>query len=158
MAPVAIFSATPLSGNAPLTVQFSDASTGTKPLTYSWDFDNNGITDNATPSPSYTYATAGTYTVNLTVTNSVTSDSEVKAGYITVNPAAPVVDTIYDGTVTLTTGETFTKTGLQQCNQWMYTVNRTTPLGALDKVATLQGFTYNVTDSRWSYDQGAPSR
>ena len=35
----------------------------------------------------------------------------------------------------------------------MYTINRTTPLGALDKVATLQGFTYNVTDKRWSYDQ-----
>ena len=35
----------------------------------------------------------------------------------------------------------------------MYTINRTTPLGALDKVATLQGFTYNVTDRRWQYDQ-----
>ena len=29
----------------------------------------------------------------------------------------------------------------------------TTPLGALDKVATLQGLTYDVTDKRWSYDQ-----
>ena len=35
----------------------------------------------------------------------------------------------------------------------MYTINRTTPLGALDKVATLQGLTYDVTDKRWSYDQ-----
>ena len=35
----------------------------------------------------------------------------------------------------------------------LYTINRTTPLGALDKVATLQGFTYNVTDKRWSFDQ-----
>ena len=35
----------------------------------------------------------------------------------------------------------------------MYTINRTTPLGALDTVATLQGLTLNVTDKRWSYDQ-----
>ena len=35
----------------------------------------------------------------------------------------------------------------------LYTINRTTPLGALDTVATLKGLTLNVTDKRWSYDQ-----
>ena len=35
----------------------------------------------------------------------------------------------------------------------IYTINRTTPLGALDRVASQQGFTYNVTDKRWQYDQ-----
>ena len=69
-----------------------------------------------------------------------------------IQPPGPVVDTIYDGTVTLTPGETFTKQAYNNATN-VYTINRTTPLGALDKVATLQGFTYNVTDKRWQYDQ-----
>ncbi len=43
--PVAAFSAAPLSGTAPLTVQFTDQSTVTGPLTYAWDFDNDGTVD-----------------------------------------------------------------------------------------------------------------
>ena len=76
------------SGTAPLSVQFTDQSTGTPPLTYAWDFNNDGITDNTTQSPTYTYTTAGNYTVNLTVSNVVGSDSELKVGYI--NVTAPV--------------------------------------------------------------------
>ena len=83
-APVACFDAVPLSGTAPLAVRFTDHSTGTGPLTYAWDFNNDGITDNTTQSPLYTYTSAGTYTVNLTVTNSAGSDSEVRTGYIAV--------------------------------------------------------------------------
>jgi PKD repeat protein len=90
-APLAGFKAVPLSGLAPLAVQFTDQSTGTGPLTYGWDFDNDGITDNTTQSPSYTYATAGNYTVNLTVTNAAGSDSEVKTDYITVTSAVIVL-------------------------------------------------------------------
>ncbi len=152
VAPNAAFITDTQSGITPLTVKFTDQSTGTGPLTYAWDFDNNGVTDNTTQNPSYTYATAGTYTVNLTVTNSVGSDSEVKTGYISV-ALAPVIDTLFDGAVMLTPGETFTKQAYNNATGGLYTINRTTPLGALDKVATLQGFTYNVTDSRWSYDQ-----
>ena len=53
-------------------------------MTYAWDFNNDGITDNTTQSPLCTYTSAGTYTVNLTVTNSAGSDSEVRTGYIAV--------------------------------------------------------------------------
>ena len=85
--PSAAFSSDTQSGTAPLTVQFTDLSTGTEPLTYAWDFNNDGIIDNTTQSPSYTYATAGTYTVNLTVSNVAGSDSEVKIGQLfTANP------------------------------------------------------------------------
>ncbi|WP_261788812.1 PKD domain-containing protein [Methanosarcina siciliae] len=81
--PVANFSADMTSGNAPLTVNFTDKSTGTV-SSYSWDFENDGVVDSIEQNPSYTYASAGTYTVNLTVTNAAGSDSEVKINYITV--------------------------------------------------------------------------
>nr|WP_275425589.1 DUF3344 domain-containing protein [Methanosarcina horonobensis] len=83
-APVANFTADPTSGTVPLDVQFTDASTGTV-SSYAWDFDNDGIVDSNVQSPSYTYSEPGTYTVNLTVTGSGGSDSEVKTGYIVVN-------------------------------------------------------------------------
>jgi len=82
-APVADFAATPTSGDAPLTVNFTDASTGTV-SSYSWDFDNDGTIDNTGQNPSYTYTSAGTYTVNLTVKNDAGSDSKVKTNYVTV--------------------------------------------------------------------------
>ena len=65
-APVANFTANMTSGTMPLTVQFTDASTNA-PTSWLWDFGDNStaITQNVT----HTYTTAGTYTVNLTVTN-----------------------------------------------------------------------------------------
>jgi len=82
-APVANFTATPTSGTVPLTVNFKDQSTGTV-SSYAWDFNNDGNIDSTEQSPSYTYGTAGTYTVNLTVTGPGGNDSEVKTGYIKV--------------------------------------------------------------------------
>jgi PKD repeat protein len=83
--PVAQFTATPpLTGLAPLTVQFVDQSTGLAPLSYAWDFQNDGIIDSIAQSPSFTYNTVGKYTVNLTVTNSLSSDAEVKKDYVNV--------------------------------------------------------------------------
>ena len=151
-APTAAFTSDVQNGNAPLTVKFTDQSTGTGPLTYAWDFNNDGSVDNTTQSPSYIYTNPGIYSVNLTVINGIGSDTELKTSYITVT-AVPVVDTIFDGTVTLTSGETFTKQAYNNVTGGLYTINRTTPLGALDKVALQQGFTYNVTDKRWQYDQ-----
>ena len=83
-APVANFTAAPTSGNAPLTVQFTDASTGTV-SGYVWDFGDG--TNSTEQTPSHIYSTAGTYNVNFTVTGPGGSDSEVKTGYIVVNEA-----------------------------------------------------------------------
>jgi PKD repeat protein len=87
-APVANFTATPTSGTAPLNVNFKDQSTGTV-SSYAWDFNNDGNVDSTEQSPSYTYGTAGSYTVNLTVTGPGGSDSEVKTGYIKVTASSP---------------------------------------------------------------------
>ena len=81
--PVAEFSGTPRSILEAETVQFNDLSTNS-PISWLWDFgDSNSSTQE---NPSHTYATAGTYTVTLTATNSAGSDIETKTNYITVDP------------------------------------------------------------------------
>jgi PKD repeat protein len=79
--PTAAFSGTPTSGNDPLTVQFSDQSSGA-PTSWSWNFGDSGTS--TSQNPSHTYNGVGTYTVRLTVANSDGSDTLTRSGYITV--------------------------------------------------------------------------
>jgi beta propeller repeat protein len=82
--PTAGFSAAPLNGTAPLTVAFTDTSTG-EPSSWLWSFgDTKTSTDRY---PSHTYTAAGNYTVNLTAGNAAGSDTAAKTGYVTVHPA-----------------------------------------------------------------------
>ena len=64
--PVANFSGTPTSGNAPLAVSFTDTSTNT-PTSWSWNFGDSSTT--TAQNPSHTFTGAGSYTVSLTATN-----------------------------------------------------------------------------------------
>jgi len=88
--PSASFTATPISGLAPLVVQF-DASLSMDPedgpLSFDWDF-GDGQTG-AGERPSHTYAKAGSYTVTLTVRDSAgSSDSLVRTNFITVSDSS----------------------------------------------------------------------
>lgn len=85
--PDAAFSGTPTSGNFPLGVTFTDSSTGT-PTSWSWNFGDSGTS--TSQSPSHTYNAAGSFTVALTVTNAVGTDTETKSNYITANTPVPV--------------------------------------------------------------------
>ncbi|MHC5060204.1 MAG: PKD domain-containing protein [Planctomycetota bacterium] len=87
-APAADFSAAPTSGILPLTVEFTDQSTGTFD-TWQWDFDNDTVIDSTEQDPDYVYDTAGTYTVSLTVSGTEGSDTRTKTDYITVSPPPP---------------------------------------------------------------------
>jgi autotransporter-associated beta strand protein len=62
----AAFKASVTSGQAPLTVQFTDSSTGSFTLRV-WDFGDGSKPDSSTQNPSHLYSTANTYTVKLTV-------------------------------------------------------------------------------------------
>ncbi|RKX21698.1 MAG: hypothetical protein DRP35_03670, partial [Candidatus Zixiibacteriota bacterium] len=84
IAPTADFVGTPTSGNVPLTVNFTDLSTGA-PDTWAWTFGDGGTS--TAQNPSYVYNTVGTYTVTLTVTNTYGSDVATKTDYITVTEA-----------------------------------------------------------------------
>jgi PKD repeat protein len=87
---VAAFTASPLTGTAPLAVTFTNLSTGSA-TGYAWDVENNGSTDYTTANATHTYSTAGTYSVKLTATKGAESDEELKTGYIVVSaaPAPP---------------------------------------------------------------------
>ena len=96
-APTAAFSATPRSGTAPLSVGFTDQSTGA-PSSWAWDFQNDGVVDSNTQNPSFQYTTAGSYSVKLTVTNTAGSNSRTEAGYITVSPGGGTTSVTYTPT------------------------------------------------------------
>ena len=85
--PVAIFSANPLSGSAPLTVSFTSSSTNT--ATHDWDFNGDGILDASGQLVSYTYNDAGSYTVSLTATGPNGQDVLTRSNYITVSASPP---------------------------------------------------------------------
>jgi PKD repeat protein len=87
--PIANFSASPTAGIEQLGVAFSNESSTWGPTSWAWDFDTNGTTDSTAQSPFYTYPVAGTYSVTLTVTNSLGTDTMTRANYITVTAPQP---------------------------------------------------------------------
>lgn len=81
------FTGTPTSGNAPLTVQFTDMSITSDPAgiqNWGWDFgdgNNSGVQN-----PMHTYACPGTYDVFLLVIDTIHPvATRTRTGYITVN-------------------------------------------------------------------------
>jgi PKD repeat protein len=91
--PVPVISASPLTGPAPLTVNFNGANSEDPDgaiMSYAWDF-GNGQTA-TTPIASTTYATAGTYQARLTVTDdrgtARTTSVTIVAGTVNVRPVA----------------------------------------------------------------------
>ncbi|HLV33635.1 MAG TPA: PKD domain-containing protein, partial [Spirillospora sp.] len=84
--PVADFSAAPVSGEAPLTVTFTDESTGVID-TYLWDFGDGNTS--ADQNPVHTFTAPGTYTVELTVTGPGGTDTAT----LPIEVTAPATDT-----------------------------------------------------------------
>jgi PKD repeat protein len=89
-APVAQFSASATSGTAPLALNFLNTSTGTI-STYAWVFGDG--TTSSSQNPSHVYASAGVYTVSLTVTGPGGSNTKTNSNYITVSPPTQVTTT-----------------------------------------------------------------
>jgi cytochrome c len=94
-APTAVLSASPTSGQAPLTVNFSSAgSSDPDPgdsFTFAWDFNGDGVTDSMEADASFTYTSNGTFVARLTVTDSG-GRTGVATRTITVGNTEPTVD------------------------------------------------------------------
>jgi gliding motility-associated-like protein len=86
------FDSSPISGCAPLVVNFKDLSTG-NPVSWQWDVYGIGVgTPSSLQNPSATYFNPGTYTIRLIVTNAAgIRDTIIKEKYITVF-AQPIVN------------------------------------------------------------------
>ncbi|HWQ48772.1 MAG TPA: PKD domain-containing protein, partial [Methanosarcina sp.] len=81
VSPVANFAASPVSGKAPLKVQFTDKSTGS-PTTWKWTFGDGK--SSTLKNPAHTYTKAGKYAVSLTVKNAAGSNTKTIKNYINV--------------------------------------------------------------------------
>jgi PKD repeat protein len=87
VAPTASFTANPATGVAPLSVTFNNTTTGSTPMTWEWDFDTSTPSvDSTAQNPTNVYTTPGTYTVGLTATNSVGSNTTTRNVVVTEAP------------------------------------------------------------------------
>ncbi len=88
----ALFTATPVSGPAPLTVQFTDQSIlGSEPIdAWDWDFGDGATSDEQ--NPKHLYTAPGTYTVTLTVTTPAGSTTCTQAHSIHVQSSMPLLN------------------------------------------------------------------
>ncbi len=113
--PIAVASANPTSGAAPLTVAFDGAASSDPngdALTYAWDLDGDGAFDDGTAATaSFTYTQPSTYTATLRVTDpsgaSGTSSVTITAGN---TPPVPVIGSPAAGT-TWKVGDVITFSG-----------------------------------------------
>jgi len=157
-APVAAFSGSPTSGAAPLTVNFSSASTGTI-STYAWNF-GDGTTSTA-QNPSHVYSTAGSYSVSLTVTGSAGSNTKTSASYVTVTAPPSVGSPTLTGNLVLASGVAdLTSMGSSDWVQWPGYVQKSSGGGKIGRLVPLGSASSNAYsgDARtvqWS--DGSPS-
>ncbi|MEI6085370.1 MAG: PKD domain-containing protein [Verrucomicrobiota bacterium] len=99
--PAADFTATPTTGTGPLTVTFTDLSTGSISNRF-WSFGDGGTTNTTATSVTRTYVAPGTNTVTLIVSGPGGVSTNTKPAFISVvmYPAGDV-----NGSTTVTTGD-----------------------------------------------------
>ncbi|MEO0216878.1 MAG: SBBP repeat-containing protein, partial [candidate division WOR-3 bacterium] len=115
------FTAEPTSGYKPLTVQFTDKSTGNI-TNWSWNFGDGGTSTQQ--NPSHTYNIPGDFTVTLTVNGPGGSATETKTNYIHVGgdapPVANFIGTPTSGLAPLTVQFTDSSTGNITSWSWSF--------------------------------------
>src|SRR5207302_2035020 len=85
--PTVSASANPTAADAPVTVSLgATPSGGSLPYSYSWDF-GDGSALGTTQNPSHVYASAGTYTASVTVTDANGGKVTISAPAVAVTPA-----------------------------------------------------------------------
>ncbi|HFC01042.1 MAG TPA: PKD domain-containing protein, partial [Phaeodactylibacter sp.] len=101
---VATFVSSEMNGCAPLTVTYTDLSTG-NPTAWNWTFPGGTPSTSTDQNPTIIYNTGGTYDVTLEVTNFAGTNSIMQPNYLTIqeSPVADFTASIdLDGNVTFT--------------------------------------------------------
>ena len=130
LAPVSSFTKDKTSGTSPLTVVFTDTSTGT-PTSWYWVFGDGDATNRTVQSPVHTFTGVGTYNVNLTSTNAYGSNQTPSTQSITVGdaPVASFTKSATSGSTPFTVVFTDTSTNTPTSWYWVFgdgdTTNRT---------------------------------
>jgi DNA/RNA endonuclease G (NUC1)/PKD repeat protein len=128
--PVASFTALPVTGTEPLTVTFSDASSGTTPLSLAWNLGDSTTTNTADgASFAHTYA-AGTYSVTLTASNAAGTSTLVSNNLITVLTAFQAWQNQYFGCTNCAQAQPDVDPlgkGISNTNQFLAGLNPTNP-------------------------------
>lgn len=145
------FAGSPRRGPAPLTVSFVDLSSQS-PTSWSWNF-GDGTPASTSRDPFHEYASAGTYTVSLTVNGLSTT---TKTAFITVDPAVSLVAAFSSSPLSGAYGRTvkFTdqSTGAPSIWEWNFDSNLNSTIDSTEKnpafyydSATYPPGTYTVT-------------
>ncbi|MEM8909183.1 MAG: PKD domain-containing protein, partial [Bacteroidota bacterium] len=142
--PLADFLASDTWGCTPLTVTFTNLSTGDNALTYLWDFgDGNTISTMDNSPVVHTYTIGGDYTICLTATDVVTglSDTECKTDLLTVyGPITNLFFDICEGDIVLVNDSIYNAAGFYQ------QILPNQGLGACDSVINININTFPIAN------------
>ena len=138
------FNASPILGYAPLTVQFTDTSTGS-PASWDWDFGDGSTSTEQ--NPSHIYTVAGVYTVTLSVNGGASTKTRID--YITVNIAADFTGSPIEGEAPLSVVFTDTSTGSPDTWLWEFGDGTTSINKSPTHIYTVSGaYTVKLTASK----------
>lgn len=145
-APVASFTSGTTTGTAPLSVPFTDTSTGS-PTSWSWNFGDG--TTSTQQNPTKVYSTPGAYTVTLTATNASGSHTVTRTDLVVVSAPAPApvasfTPSATTGVAPSTVAFTDTSTGSPTSWSWNFGNNKTSTQKNPSAVFATPG-TYTVT-------------
>ncbi|MCE7699546.1 MAG: chitobiase/beta-hexosaminidase C-terminal domain-containing protein, partial [Methanobacterium paludis] len=127
--PVANFTSNITSGLDPLTVQFTDTSTGIV-TGWAWDFNGDGVIDSTEQNPVWTYAVAGSYNVTLLVSNIGGSNLLTQTDYITVFNSTPPMVTASPDDGVFNSSQSVSLSSDQPNTQIYYTTDGSDPTDA----------------------------
>lgn len=142
-APLAGFTSTETEVCVGQTVQFLDQSINV-PTTYNWSFPGGSPATATTPAPQVVYDQPGTYSVSLTVENSLGTDVVTIENYITVNPSPVLTVNLTDATICVGTGVELSASGADQYN-WSPNIGLSSTVGANITASPVQDQTYTLT-------------
>ncbi|AKB77554.1 cell surface protein [Methanosarcina horonobensis HB-1 = JCM 15518] len=142
-------------GNVPLTVLFTDTSTGGEPTSWYWDF-GDGTNSKHAQTATHTFTKTGTYEVILTATNSAGSTTVKKSNCTTVtSPQAPVADffspeveSIYGESISTNETVSFTDNSTGSPTSWLWDFGDGVTSTARNPAHTynaMGGYTVNLT-------------